>query len=355
MSKKNSERECKVTIIIPVYKVEKYVRESVKSVLEQSYKNIQIILVDDGSPDACPAICDELAMEYANVMVRHKRNGGLSSARNAGLDAIESAETDLPEEKRTKYVIFLDSDDKLEKDAVAGMLRRAEDTGAEMVIPDRYTRVEEATGEAAVSLHFPEAMYETNPKAFAVNILMREGRAWRSTALLYSYEVIRKNRIRFPIGHISEDISFNLKVLANINNIAIYPYSTLLCLKRAASITTSFQSNFEKDIWYIDEQARKFLEDIGEKGASQADDLLCRNIVVYIASIMSKRNRTMNYKDKQSKSVALLNDPKSRGVVRTKRHVPYFESRKKGLSIRIVYYLLRHGQDRLVCRLLSKI
>lgn len=346
-------RGYRVSVIIPVYNVEKYIRESVHSVVKQSYDNVQIILVDDGSPDNCPEICDELAERYFNVIVCHKKNGGLSSARNAGLDVIEEIEAGLPDKEKTKYVIFLDSDDQLEKDAIVGMLRKAEDTGAEMVIPDRYTRVEESTGKMSVSLHFVESMYETDPRKFALNVLMKEGRAWRSTALLYSYEAINKNKIRFPIGHISEDISFNLRILTYINNIAIYPYSTLFCLKRSASITTSFQPNFEKDIWYIDEQARAFLNNLGKEGYEQADDLLCRNIVVYIISIMSKQNNTMNYEDKKKKSLALLNNPKSRNVVRIKHDIPYFESRTKRFAIKIIYYLLRHNKDGLVCELLS--
>ena len=88
----------KVTVIIPVYKVERYLRGAVQSVIDQTYKNINIILVDDGSPDNCPQICDELGEKHDNITVIHKVNGGLSSARNAGLDSINN----------TDYVLFLD-------------------------------------------------------------------------------------------------------------------------------------------------------------------------------------------------------------------------------------------------------
>ena len=75
-----------VSIIVPVYKTEQYLARCVNSILNQSYSNVEIILVDDGSPDGCPRLCNEFEEKYSNVKAVHKENGGLSSARNAGLD-----------------------------------------------------------------------------------------------------------------------------------------------------------------------------------------------------------------------------------------------------------------------------
>lgn len=104
-----------VSIIVPVYNVEEYLGRCVNSLLEQSHKNIEIILVDDGSPDRCPQMCDEYAKQYANVTVIHKKNGGLASARNAGLDIA-----------RGKYVLFCDSDDWIDPQTVEELLIVAE-------------------------------------------------------------------------------------------------------------------------------------------------------------------------------------------------------------------------------------
>ena len=90
----------KFSVIIPIYKVEQYLRQCVDSVLAQTYTDVEIILVDDGSPDSCPAICDEYAKKDSRIKVIHKPNGGLSDARNAGLDMAQG-----------EYVLFLDSDD----------------------------------------------------------------------------------------------------------------------------------------------------------------------------------------------------------------------------------------------------
>ena len=93
-----------VSVIIPIYNVEKYIRQCIDSVLNQTYTQIEIILVDDGSPDNCGAICDEYAERDNRIKVIHKENGGLSDARNAGL-AIAQGD----------FVYFLDSDDYLRK------------------------------------------------------------------------------------------------------------------------------------------------------------------------------------------------------------------------------------------------
>ncbi len=94
-----------ISIIVPVYKVEEYLDKCVQSLVNQTYKNLEIILVDDGSPDKCPRMCDEWKIRDSRIKVIHKKNGGLSSARNAGME-IASGE----------YVGFIDSDDTIDKE-----------------------------------------------------------------------------------------------------------------------------------------------------------------------------------------------------------------------------------------------
>lgn len=99
-------KSVKISVIVPVYNVEKYLEKCVESLLNQSLKDIEIILVDDGSPDKCPQICDEYAKKDCRVKVCHKKNGGLSSARNEGLQHISG-----------EYYMFVDSDDWLDLEA----------------------------------------------------------------------------------------------------------------------------------------------------------------------------------------------------------------------------------------------
>ena len=110
-----------ISVIIPVYKVEKYLDECIESAVNQTYENIEIILVDDGSPDRCPEICDAWAGKDPRIRVIHKENGGLSDARNAGMAASRGA-----------FIAFVDSDDILEPEYIEYLYQALCETGADV-------------------------------------------------------------------------------------------------------------------------------------------------------------------------------------------------------------------------------
>ena len=116
-----------VSVIVAIYNIEPYIRRCVDSVLAQDYQQLEIILVDDGSTDQCHAICDAYAQKDTRIKVIHKQNGGLSSARNAGLDVA-----------RGKYVAFVDSDDFLEEDCYRLLLSAAQTHNAPLVCAGRF-------------------------------------------------------------------------------------------------------------------------------------------------------------------------------------------------------------------------
>ncbi len=120
-----------VTIIVPVYKVEQYIVRCVNSLLAQTYSNFEIILVDDGSPDRCPQMCDELAKNDSRIIVIHKENGGLSSARLAGF-----------KEASGEYVLFVDSDDYIENNMVEEMVSAIVETDSDMSMCGYFTQYE---------------------------------------------------------------------------------------------------------------------------------------------------------------------------------------------------------------------
>ena len=107
-----------ISVIVPVYRVEAYLERCVKSILSQTYKNLEVILVDDGSPDQCPAICDACAEKDARVKVIHQENKGLSGARNAGINAASG-----------EYLAFVDSDDYVSPHFIEELYQLLQDTG----------------------------------------------------------------------------------------------------------------------------------------------------------------------------------------------------------------------------------
>lgn len=127
-----------VSVIVPIYKVEEYLSRCLDSIVEQTYRNLEIILVDDGSPDNCGAICDRYAAQDSRIRVIHKENGGLSSARNAGLDIMTG-----------DYVMFVDSDDWLSLDAVQVLYDRLAGDGSDMAIGQMVKMFEDGHAEDA--------------------------------------------------------------------------------------------------------------------------------------------------------------------------------------------------------------
>ena len=114
-----------VSVIVPVYKVEDYIRECIDSILAQTYPYFELILVDDGSPDNCGRICDDYAEEDDRIKVVHKKNGGLTSARNAGLEVAKG-----------EWIMHVDGDDWIEPDMIESLIEAAQITGADMVFGD---------------------------------------------------------------------------------------------------------------------------------------------------------------------------------------------------------------------------
>lgn len=115
----------KISFIVPVYKMEKYLRQCVDSILNQTFKDFEVILIDDGSPDSSPAICDEYAEKDKRVIVIHKENAGVDEARNTGIDAATG-----------EWAYFVDSDDWLELDAAERLYKQAVKSGADCVMTD---------------------------------------------------------------------------------------------------------------------------------------------------------------------------------------------------------------------------
>ena len=185
-----------ISVIVPIYNVEPYLCQCVDSVLSQTYKNLDIILVDDGSSDRSPAICDEYAKKDDRIRVIHKSNGGLSDARNVGFDSCKG-----------ESVFYLDADDYLESQCLEMLVIAAENGALVMTgyILDfsnegKLVKADQAYGIYATMKDYLLAFYTL----FATKFNFVWGK-------LYSTEIIRKNNLRFQKGlSLVEDVIFNL-------------------------------------------------------------------------------------------------------------------------------------------------
>ena len=187
----------KISVIVPIYKVEKYLHQCVDSILSQTYRNIEVILVDDGSPDACPQICDEYANKDRRIVVIHKKNEGLSEARNAG---IEYATGELG--------LFVDGDDFWEdKDGLQELVDRHEEFPTE-VLCFGYYKEEEENKKRTQKATFTESMPKriTSPEA-QIEYLMNRGLYVASACnKLIDMELLKK--LPFEKGKIAEDVKW---------------------------------------------------------------------------------------------------------------------------------------------------
>lgn len=178
-----------ISVIVPVYKVEKYIHRCVDSILGQTYADFVLILVDDGSPDGCPAICDEYAEKDSRVVVIHQENGGLSAARNAGIDWV-FANSD------SQWLTFIDSDDWVHPEYLQRLLEAAEDHNVSVSICG-YIQTDGAEPEIVPETLIPAVW---NAEDFYVE---RNVNAIIACAKLYRKECFRE--IRYPMGKIHED------------------------------------------------------------------------------------------------------------------------------------------------------
>ena len=186
-----------ISVIVPVYKVEQYLGRCVKSLLAQTYKNTEIILVDDGSPDNCPKMCDDYAAKYEKIRVIHQENKGLSGARNTGIDHAKG-----------EYLSFVDSDDLWSPHFLESLYRALTENDADI----SQCRWEYMHGDELKEAYNPEAKYEcfTSRKMLA-NLYIQTGAyyvvAWNK---LYKKELF--TNIRYPEGRIHEDEATTYKL-----------------------------------------------------------------------------------------------------------------------------------------------
>ena len=199
-----------LSVIVPVYKVEAYLDDCVKSILSQTYTELELILVDDGSPDRSGAMCDEWAARDSRVRVIHKPNGGVCSARNAGLDAAKG-----------DYIAFVDSDDWLDSEMYAVMMAQVREYGCDVVMCDCVKEFPD--GPRLYTHDIRPGFYDrtTLTKEYFPHLLMMENVEYPATIsnwlLLFRRELVKDVRYLTGVRY-SEDLLFGAQLLYRANS-----------------------------------------------------------------------------------------------------------------------------------------
>ena len=217
----------KISVIVPVYKVEKYLRRCVDSIINQTYPELEIILVDDGSPDNCGKICDEYAAKDSRIKVIHKENGGLSDARNAGIDVSTG-----------DYISFVDSDDHIALDMYEKMYNAIKKEDADISICS-VANIDESGSRISMSYESPVKDGVLTVKEVLTEKL--QGRTYWYWIVMWNklYKKSLFSEIRFPYGKLNEDAFVIGRLLALSNKLACVSEELYYYLRRSDSIMGS--------------------------------------------------------------------------------------------------------------------
>lgn len=223
----------KISIIVPVYKVAEYLPRCIDSIISQTYKNLEILLVDDGSPDECGRICDEYAAKDERIVVIHKENQGVARARNSALDVATG-----------DYISFIDSDDWMSEDAYDYFLKNIKKYKADCVV-GRCQTVYDRNGILDYKeTEKVEIICKTSSGAMK-GVLTGGSAIWNR---LFKKEIF--NELRFPVGRINDDEVTVLHAYASCNRVVFLNKDTYFYRIRENSITTSAFSMKKTDVFF---------------------------------------------------------------------------------------------------------
>ena len=243
-----------ISVVIPVYNVEKYLERCVESVMNQTYNNLEVILVNDGSTDSSLDICKRLQAKYPQLIIIDKPNGGLSSARNAGIRASHG-----------DYIAFLDSDDWVTTDCYEYMLSLAilndADVSDVMIyqvksendqVPSAEEKIEVYSGRDILEHYMYRGMSEQN------------GAPYSACRKLYKRELLQDDTAAFIEGTVNEDICFNYRVLRKCSKIVVSNQIKYFYFQGEASITTGAMTKKDLALLTVSHDLVKLAEDSGD-------------------------------------------------------------------------------------------
>ena len=324
-----------VTVIIPVYKVEKFLDRCVQSIVDQTYSNLEIILIDDGSPDNCPQMCDEWAKRDRRIKVVHKENAGAGMARNTGLDHATGA-----------YVCFFDSDDFVESNAVECAYTVATENDADMVCYGFYTvnsqgmKIKCQIPDVSQKVYYAEEVQ----KIFLPRLVAPDPQTGKDYGIamgvwskMFSMRSIRKNNLRFLSERVvfSEDYYFVAKLCADIEKVCILPMACYNYCHNDASISHSYRKDRFEKAGYFYLEMKKLCDELGY---TQEVRYRCgmRYLAAVIALLKQEVMRTERFSAKLKTIQGILNYDELQRVMLERK------SDEVGMKKKILFWAMRH-------------
>lgn len=280
----------RISVIVPVYNVERFLSRCVDSILAQTYENLEIILVDDGSPDGSGAICDEYAAKDSRVQVIHKANGGLSSARNAGIDAATG-----------DYLAFVDSDDWIEPETYSYLMGLVQKYDVKLAYTGRYD-VEEETGEKTVGL-CPPKEEKIPARDFVGRIFLWDNVDSAAWDKLYHRSLFTNHC--YPEGMICEDVPVTYRVILETDFVAVGNRPMYNYYHRKGSIT---QSRVSEKTFHFSQHTASVYAYIQEREPSlkpQAEYLRVRSLSHLLLVLEAEGEKTRFPEEYQAAKKAL--------------------------------------------------
>jgi glycosyltransferase involved in cell wall biosynthesis len=222
-----------ISIVVPIYKVEEYLDHCVTSILNQTYKKFELILVDDGSPDKCPQLCDQYAASYSNVISIHKVNGGLSDARNAGMDVAKG-----------EYITFIDSDDYIHPYYLELLMKGIQQTQADFSLiglKQVYnTNSKQEIAKDAVIIEKYDA------EEALCQVLYQRFHDVSASGILLPLALARK--FNFPVNKKFEDLFTTYQYFLDVDSVAFVHASAYYYLQRDGSIRDGRDDRTQLDL-----------------------------------------------------------------------------------------------------------
>lgn len=319
-----------VSIIIPVYNTEKFLRICVDSVINQSVQPLEILLIDDGSIDKSSQICDEYSNLYNNIFVYHKNNEGLGITRNFGI-----------QHSNGEYIMFLDSDDYLKYDMLEVLYKATHDKEFD-IVKSGYNRTNVEGKVIGTKTYTSKIIYRNDeikqfmiPKSLGSLPEKHDSIEMGVTCSLIRRSIVINNHIVFPSERewISEDLIFNLEFLPRIQNAVLIPYEGYFYRTNPNSLTVAFKENRFSEICKLYKQVVEMIKKI--ELTDEAELRWNKTFIIYIWMCVLQEKKK-SFRDSRLRIKKICEDAVIRNVIFD------YPVKKLGIKQRIFIWLLMH-------------